>query len=85
MCEYVLFFLFQFREDLLGQSKKADDMSRVAGLDNQISNGCWTLQASVVKDSNFLIRGIEVVITAKKPRKSCMALLKISKKIQCHF
>jgi hypothetical protein len=59
MCEYVLFFLFQFREDLLG---------------------CWTLQASVVKDSNFLIRGIEVVITAKKPRKSCMALLKISKK-----
>ena len=35
MCEYVLFFLFQFREDLLGQSKKADDMSRVAGLDNQ--------------------------------------------------
>jgi hypothetical protein len=35
MCEYILFFLFQFREDLLGQSKKADDMSRVAGLDNQ--------------------------------------------------
>jgi hypothetical protein len=35
MCEYVLFFLFQFREDLLGQGKKADDMSRVAGLDNQ--------------------------------------------------
>jgi hypothetical protein len=32
----------------------------------QISNGCWTLQASVVKDSNFLIRGIEVVITATK-------------------
>jgi hypothetical protein len=46
MCEYVLFFLFQFREDLLGQSKKADDMSRVAGLDNQ---GIVGLQRQIMK------------------------------------
>jgi hypothetical protein len=40
------FFLFQFREDLLGQSKKADDMSRVAGLDNQ---GIVGLQRQIMK------------------------------------
>ena len=42
-----------FREDLLGQSKKAaDDMSRVAGLDNQ---GIVGLQRQVM-------RGIIVVV-----------------------
>jgi hypothetical protein len=51
MCEYVLFFLFQFREDLLGQSKKADDMSRVAGLDNQ---GIVGLQRQIMKDIGLL-------------------------------
>jgi hypothetical protein len=37
---------FQFREDLLGKSKKADDMSRVAGLDSQ---GIVGLQRQIMK------------------------------------
>lgn len=41
MCLFI-----QFREDLLGQSKKADDMSRVAGLDNQ---GIVGLQRQIMK------------------------------------
>lgn len=45
------FFLFQFREDLLGQSKKADDMSRVAGLDNQ---GIVGLQRQIMKGIGLL-------------------------------
>jgi SYP5 family syntaxin len=41
---------FANREDLLGQSKKAaDDMSRVAGLDNQ---GIVSLQRQVMKGTN---------------------------------
>jgi syntaxin of plants SYP5 len=44
-------FIFQFREDLLGQSKKADDMSRVAGLDNQ---GIVVLQRQIMKGIVFL-------------------------------
>ena len=28
--------------------------------------GCWSLQASVVKDSDFLIRSIKVIVTATK-------------------
>jgi hypothetical protein len=51
MCEYVLFFLFQFREDLLGHSKKEDDMSRVAGLDNQ---GIVGLERQIMKDIGLL-------------------------------
>ena len=40
----------QFREDLLGQSKKAaDDMNRVAGLDNQ---GIVGLQRQIMKGSD---------------------------------
>ena len=46
------FFLFQFREDLLGQSKKADDMSRVAGLDNQ---GIVGLQRQIMKGIGLLL------------------------------
>ena len=41
MCLFI-----QCREDLLGQSKKADDMSRVAGLDNQ---GIVGLQRQIMK------------------------------------
>ncbi|GJN05234.1 hypothetical protein PR202_ga22846 [Eleusine coracana subsp. coracana] len=37
---------FANREDLLGQSKKADDMSRIAGLDNQ---GIVGLQRQIMK------------------------------------
>jgi hypothetical protein len=39
-------YIFHFREDLLGQSKNADDMSRVAGLDNQRIFG---LQRQIMK------------------------------------
>ena len=41
MCLFI-----QCKEDLLGQSKKADDMSRVAGLDNQ---GIVGLQRQIMK------------------------------------
>jgi hypothetical protein len=50
MCEYVPLF-FQFREDLLGQSKKSDDMSRVAGLDNQ---GIVGFQRQIMKGIGLL-------------------------------
>jgi hypothetical protein len=48
--KYVPFI--QFREDLLGQSKKADDMSRVVGLDNQ---GIVGLQRQIMKGTKKVL------------------------------
>lgn len=52
-------FVCIFREDLLGQSKKAaDDMSRVAGLDNQ---GIVSLQRQVMKGTNARLVSIIII------------------------
>ena len=47
----ITYVLSQFREDLLGQAKKdADDISRLAGLDNQ---GIVGLQRKVIKGTDI--------------------------------
>ncbi|XP_006646793.1 syntaxin-52-like isoform X2 [Oryza brachyantha] len=55
---------FANREDLLGQSKKsADDMSRVAGLDNQ---GIVTLQRQVMKEQDEGLEKLEETVLSTK-------------------
>ncbi|KAF2942692.1 hypothetical protein DAI22_02g015300 [Oryza sativa Japonica Group] len=55
---------FANREDLLGQSKKAaDDMSRVAGLDNQ---GIVSLQRQVMKEQDEGLEKLEETVLSTK-------------------
>ncbi|XP_066351753.1 syntaxin-52-like [Miscanthus floridulus] len=54
---------FANREDLLGQSKKADDMSRVAGLDNQ---GIVGLQRQVMKEQDEGLEKLEETVLSTK-------------------
>ncbi|XP_039803199.1 syntaxin-52-like isoform X2 [Panicum virgatum] len=51
------------REDLLGQSKKADDMSRVAGLDNQ---GIVGLQRQIMKEQDEGLEKLEETVLSTK-------------------
>ncbi|CAO2035944.1 unnamed protein product, partial [Urochloa humidicola] len=54
---------FANREDLLGQSKKADDMSRVAGLDNQ---GIVGLQRQIMKEQDEGLEKLEETVLSTK-------------------
>jgi hypothetical protein len=55
--------LSKFREDLLGQTKKtADDVSRVAGLDNQ---GIVGLQRQIIKGTDVWPVIIHAIATIK--------------------
>ncbi|VAI53829.1 unnamed protein product [Triticum turgidum subsp. durum] len=55
---------FANREDLLGQSKKAaDDMSRVAGLDNQ---GIVGLQRQIMKEQDEGLEKLEQTVLSTK-------------------
>jgi len=54
---------FANREDLLGQSKKADDMSRVAGLDNQ---GIVVLQRQIMKEQDEGLEKLEETVLSTK-------------------
>ncbi|KAL5199567.1 hypothetical protein ABZP36_020770 [Zizania latifolia] len=55
---------FANKEDLLGQSKKAaDDMSRVAGLDNQL---VVTLQRQIMREKDECIDKLEETVLATK-------------------
>jgi len=54
---------FTNREDLLGQSKKPDDMSRVAGLDNQ---GIVGLQRQIMKEQDEGLEKLEETVLSTK-------------------
>ncbi|KAG8057921.1 hypothetical protein GUJ93_ZPchr0002g25482 [Zizania palustris] len=55
---------FANREDLLGQSKKAaDDMTRVAGLDNQ---GIVTLQRQIMREQDDGLQKLEETVLSTK-------------------